>query len=172
MKKVYGILLAALLVLVAGCTKVEQGNYKEGTYFGFDAKNQQTAVVYVDSTGKIKSVFVDAVYGQKQTDGTTVYTTKQILGDAYGMKSASAAGNEWYEQIKLLTDKVVEEQGIDWLVFKYRVTNANGDLEFTATKPDAQTEAQKNYTDSVAGVTININPSYTAIKNALDKAAK
>jgi hypothetical protein len=172
MKKVYGLLIALTLILLTGCTKVEEGKYKEGTYFGADLSNKHTAVVYVDNTGKVKSVLIDAIYGKKQADGTTSFTTKQMLGDDYAMKQSSPVGKEWYEQVKLLSDKVVAEQGLDWLVFKYRVTNANGDFEYTETKPADQTEEKKIYTDSVAGVTINISPSYNAIKDALTKALK
>lgn len=178
MKKLYVILIALTFVLVTGCTKVEQGNYKEGTYFGFDDVNKQTAVIYVDKDGMIKSVFIDAVYGQTQPDKTKVYTTKQILGDAYGMKTASAnmgiieGGAEWYEQVNAIATKVVEKQGIDWLKFKYRVTDENGVTTFTDTTPTGQTEKDKLYTDSVAGVTIHADASYNAVKSALDKAKK
>lgn len=178
MKKIGGLIVAALLILVTGCTKVSEGNYKEGMYFGFDATSKTTAVVYVDSQGMIKGVFIDAVYGQTQPDKTKVYTTKQILGDAYAMKTASAnmgiieGGAEWYEQMESLADKVVDEQGIDWLKFKYRVTDTNGVTTFTDTLPTGQTEADKLYTDSVAGVTIHVDASYNAIKSALDKAKK
>lgn len=172
MKKVYGIVLAALLVVVAGCTKVEQGNYKEGTYFGVDAAGTTTAVVYVDNSGKIASVFIDNVYGKKQADGTTVYTTKQALGTGYGMKTASSIGSEWFEQVDKFADKVVKEQGISWVEMKYRVAKTDGTFEFTSTKPDAQTEDKKNYTDSVSGVTISVDATVEAVKNALDKANK
>jgi major membrane immunogen (membrane-anchored lipoprotein) len=178
MKKVYGIIMIMLLVLVSGCTKVEQGKYKEGTYFGFDETSKTTAVVYADEKGFIKSVFIDVVYGQTQADKTKVYTTKQILGDAYGMKETSAnagvieGGAEWYEQMKSLSDKVIEEQGIDWLEFKYKATNDEGKTIFTDEMPTGKTEADKKYTDSVAGVTISVDADYKAVNAALDKALK
>lgn len=178
MKKVYGLLLVLTFAILTGCTPAEKGKYKEGTYVGIDETSQQTAVIYVDNSGMIKSVFIDAAYGKKQTDGTVVSTTKQILGDKYGMKGASAnmgiieGGAEWFEQMQSLADKVIDEQEIDWLDFKYRVDKTDGSYEFTSTKPADQTEADKLYTDSVAGVTIHINGSYAAVKNALDKAEK
>lgn len=171
MKKVYGIIIAVVLMLIAGCTPVAKGDYKEGTYFGYDETNRHTAVIYVDESGMIKSVFVDAAY-LAGAEGAKYATTKQMLGDGYGMKSASKIGSEWYEQIAKLTDKVIEEQGLDWLEFKYRVTTEDGDFEFTSDKPENQAEGDNKYTDSVAGVTIHVNESYTAIKSALDKAKK
>ena len=178
MKKLYVLLVAMTFILVTGCTKVEEGKYAEGTYFGFDEVSKHTAVIYVDDKGMIKSAIIDAVYGKKQPDGTTVYTTKQILGDAYGMKPASSnmgvieGGAEWYTQVNNFAAKVVEEQGLDWFEFKYRVTDVNGKTTFTDTTPTGQTEADKLYTDSVAGVTMHADASYNAIKNALDKAKK
>lgn len=180
MKKLVGIMIALTFVLITGCTKVEEnvGAYKEGTYFGFDEESKTTAVIYVNDKGMLKSVFIDAVYGKKQADNTTVYTTKQILGDAYGMKATSAnmgtieGGAEWYEQMENLASKVVAEQGIDFLEFKYRVTDEEGNVTFTDELPEGQTEDDKTYTDSVAGVTIHVDASYKAIKNALDQAKK
>lgn len=180
MKKISGIILTVLLVMISGCTKVEQGDYKEGTYFGFDEESKTTAVIYVDDKGMLKSVFIDAVYGKTLEDKTKVYTTKQILGDDYGMKTASEnmgeieGGAEWYEQMETLADKVVEEQGIDWLEFKYKVTDDGEPVKvtYTDTMPEGMTEEDKTYTDSVAGVTIHVDAVYNAVKSALDKAKK
>lgn len=181
MKKLYVILMVCALVLVTGCTKVDitaKGDFKEGTYFGFDDSTKTTAVIYVDEDGFIKSVFIDAAYGKKQTDGTTIYTTKQILHDDYGMKTTSnnmgiiVGGAEWYEQMDAVTDKVVSEQNIDWLKFKYRVTDEDGVTSFTDTLPEGQTEKDKLYTDSVAGMTIHADGCYNAIRSTLDQAKK
>src|SRR5574344_1629459 len=96
MKKFLPILAFALICLV-GCTKVNEvtGNYKEGTYFGakeyesYGVKYVTTATIYVGSDGMIKTCFIDSTYTKD-----SVNTTKKTLGDAYGMKSASAsAGN-------------------------------------------------------------------------------
>jgi hypothetical protein len=178
MKKFYGILFLSLIFIMTGCEKVAEGDYKEGTYFGYDENSKTTAVLYVNEEGLIKSLFVDCAYLKTLTDGTKVATTKQILGDAYGMKSASSnmgiidGGAEWYEQINNLTKKRVEEQGLDWFEFEYKVANSDGTYTFTSEKPDSQKEEDKLYTDSVAGVTIHVDGSYNAIKNALEKAAK
>ncbi len=158
MKKIVVSLLLVCFLMVTGCTPVnEEGKYKEGTYFGaskvyesYGSKFVSTAVVYVGEDGKIKSVFIDATYNKDE-----VNTTKKVLGDDYGMKSTSAnigvipGGAEWYEQINKLEKKIVEEQGLDWLVWK---------------------DTQQTKTDSVAGVTITVDSYYEAVKNALDQA--
>lgn len=154
------LLTGLLTLLVCGCTPVAtenaKGEYKEGTYFGSyeEADGEKTltttAYVYVDETGMIKSVSLDCTYLK---DG--VYTTKKALGDDYGMKNVSAnmgnieGGAEWYEQAKTFEDKVVEEQGLDWLVW------SDGD---------------ETKTDSVSGVTMKVNGFVKAINDALDDA--
>ncbi len=150
MKKYFGIFCALVLCLLlfTGCEKVSTGEYKEGTYFGtyedtYGGSNAvATAVVYVDSTGMIKSVFLDTTYTKDE-----VLTTKKTLGDDYGMKSHSEAGKEWYEQVNLLEAKVVENQGISFI-----------ELD------------EDGKTDAVAGVTMKINALYKALENALEQA--
>ncbi|HHU54373.1 MAG TPA: FMN-binding protein [Mollicutes bacterium] len=151
MKKFLVTLMIFALVLVTGCTKVEDmGDYKEGTYFGTYTDNYggsesvATAVVYVDETGNVKSVFLDTTHVK---DG--INTTKKTLGDDYNMKVASPIGKEWHEQVKALEDKIVAEQGLDWLEWS----------------DEDQTE-----TDSVSGVTMKINALYRAVEDALNLA--
>ena len=154
-KLILGLVLISLL-FVTGCTSVEKGDYKEGTYFGYveDTKNGvvtiTSAVVYVNDNGMIKSVFLDSTYNKDSKN-----TTKKALGDAYGMKATSAnlgvipGGAEWFEQAKSLETKIVEEQGLDWLVWK---------------------DEAKTKTDSVSGVTITVSSYYKAVENALSQA--
>lgn len=141
------LMLVVSLFVFTGCEKVETGNYKEGTYFGtyednYDGKAVATAVVYVDANGVIKSVFLDTVYEKND-----VLTTKKALGDEYNMKSASEAGKEWYEQVNLIENKVIENQGIEFMTL-----NEDGK------------------TDTIAGVTMKVNALYEALNNALSKA--
>ena len=140
-------MLVVSLFVFTGCEKVETGNYKEGTYFGtyednYDGKAVATAVVYVDANGVIKSVFLDTVYEKND-----VLTTKKALGDEYNMKSASEAGKEWYEQVNLIENKVIQNQGIEFMTL-----NEDGK------------------TDTIAGVTMKVNALYEALNNALSKA--
>lgn len=156
MKKILTILVClVVLVTFSGCEKVSKGKYKEGTYYGTDTyesygkKYVTTAVIYVNESGLIKSCFIDSTYIKDN-----VYTTKKTLKDAYGMKETSKSkgvipgGAEWYEQVKVIEDKVVSEQGIDWV--KYDSTNT--------------------YLDSVSGVTISASTYVKAIDNALKEA--
>lgn len=158
MKKILLSLSLLLIVFLVGCEKVEEGKYKEGTYMGTykytsSGKNYVTnAVIYVDDAGMLKSVYIDSTYFKED-----VYTTKKALGDAYGMKANSAklgvieGGAEWYEQIKTFEDKVVAEQGIDWVTF---------------------TDEAKTKTDAVSGVTISVDTYHAAVKSALEQAKK
>lgn len=150
MKKYLGVicLLVLCLFVFTGCEKVSEGKYKEGTYYGSvvddygGAKNVAYAVVYVDSNGLIKSVFLDTVYTK---DG--VNTTKKTLGIDYGMKARSEAGKEWYEQVNLIEAKVVENQDISFIKLN-----------------------DEGKTDSIAGVTMKVEALYKALNNALDQA--
>lgn len=153
MKKIL-ISLICLLSLT-GCEKIVEGNYKEGTYMGSDTFTSYgkqyvtTSVIYVDSNGVIKSCYIDSTYVK---DG--INTTKKVLKDDYGMKETSKnigvieGGKEWYEQVKVIEDKVVENQGIDWV--KY---------DETGTK-----------LDGVSGVTITVDSYIRATSKAIEQA--
>ena len=151
MKKYFKIFLAVMVCvfLFTGCEKVNVGDYKEGTYYGSVVDNYggaavASAVVYVDSTGMIKSVFLDTVYSKDD-----VLTTKKTLGNAYNMKPASEVGKEWYEQVNLIEAKVIENQNITFMTL-----NDDGK------------------TDAIAGVTMKIDALYKALENALNQAKK
>jgi len=156
MKKIYIFSMFILLLIISGCTPVENGNYEAGTYYGTAVdsyggeNNIATAVVYVNSSGVIESVFLDTTYTK---DG--VVTTKKTLGSEYGMKNASESignipgGAEWYEQANNLENKVVEEQGLEWLTWS---------------------DNEQTITDSVSGVTIKIDALVEALNNALNQA--
>lgn len=79
------------------------------------------AATTTDASGKITSCAIDASItdvnfdktGKITTDLNSTFQTKQELGDAYGMKSASGIGKEWYEQANgfasYVTGKTVDE---------------------------------------------------------------
>jgi major membrane immunogen (membrane-anchored lipoprotein) len=159
MKKVLLGFILLMALFVVGCEKVEDGKYVEGTYLGVKDtvdrngdKFVTTALVNVDDKGMISNVFIDVTYNK---DG--VNTTKKILGDAYGMKATSAnigvieGGAEWYEQVLVIENKVVSEQGIEWLTFK---------------------SEDPTKTDAVSGVTITVTDYHAALVNALEQAKK
>lgn len=150
MKKLMILLLLTTLT-ITGCEKVSDG-YKEGTYKGEaidnygGEENIATAEVTVDSNGKIVSVVLDTTYTK---DG--VKTTKKTLGSGYGMKIGNSdygiSNLEWDEQIKLLEQFVVDNNGIDKI------------------KLDSDSK-----TDAVSGCTIKIDALYKALENAIEKA--
>lgn len=152
MRKYFKVLFMVMLCvfLFTGCEKVNEGNYKEGTYYGYvidnygGSESATTAVVYVDESGLIKSVFLDTVY--KSGD---VLTTKKTLGDGYNMKPASEVGKEWYEQVNLIESKVIENQNITFISL-----NEDGK------------------TDTIAGVTMKVDALYKALEKALEQAKK
>ena len=150
MKKLMILLLVTTLT-ITGCEKVSDG-YKEGTYKGEaignygGEENIATAEVTVDSNGKIVSVVLDTTYTK---DG--VKTTKKTLGYGYGMKIGNSdygiSNLEWDEQVKLLEQFVVDNNGIDKI------------------KLDSDSK-----TDAVSGCTIKIDALYKALENAIEKA--
>jgi hypothetical protein len=166
--KVIIILVFGISVTLVFQNSFSFGKYKEGTYFGYDKESKDTAVVYVDSKGKIKSVKVDAVYIQYNADGTCKYTkmfygqrqcvgtTKQILKEEYGMKKVSSVEKEWYEQADVFANKVIKEQGLDWM----DVPKVNA------------TELNVSKLDGLSSVTIDTLGIYNAVNNALEQARK
>lgn len=154
MKKL-GILLVmfSAFLLLVGCEKVsEEGSYQEGTYFGHvvdtygGSENEAMATIYVGANGKIESVFLDTTYSKE--NGTT---TKKALGNDYNMKTYSSATLEWYEQIELLEQAVIKNQGIEFIKW---------------------TDTENSKTDSVSGVTIKVDALYQALQQALNQAKK
>ena len=136
------------LALLSGCSK----GYTEGVYTGTaidtygGQSNTATAIVTVDSNGKITDVDLDTTY---KKDG--VSTTKKTLGSDYGMYGnpyGSQVG-EWYEQVEALEENVVENQGLSGI------------------KLD-----DEGYTDTVSGCTIKIDALYEALEDALNQAKK
>lgn len=149
-------------LILTGCEKVENGIYKEGNYFG--SSGIHTASVTVDKNGQLISVFIDAAYieyenGQckemEEEYGTEkcIPTTKKTLREKYGMKQTSAnigkipGGAEWYEQVETLEKKIIEDQGLSKISVR-----------------------EDGKTDSVSGVTIEVDEMYQAVFKALEQA--
>ncbi len=71
---------------------------------------QSLAIAAIDDSGKVLDVWIDAVVhdiafnakGELTADLKALGATKRELGDAYGMKKASAIGKEWWEQADAL----------------------------------------------------------------------
>lgn len=148
MNKKLCLLGAVSLILLSGCSK----GYVEGVYTGTAVdnyggqSNTATAIVTVDSNGKITDVNLDTTYTK---DG--VETTKKTLGTDYGMYGVEYGSQvgEWYEQVEALEENVVSNQGLDGI------------------KLDSD-----GYTDTVSGCTIKIDALYEALEVALNHAKK
>ena len=149
MKKI-GILLSLLFLMFGTGCEVITGNYKEGTYFGYAYDDvydsYATAVIYVDASGTIQSVFIDSTYINKEKSDTTA-STKRVEGRDYNMKTyyPSAAG-EWYEQAEALEKYIVDHQGLDVIL------------------------NEEGKTDAISGATINLTAIQEAVNNALKQA--
>lgn len=148
MKKKIIVLSLTSLLLFSGCSK----GYKEGVYTGTASDsyggqdNTATAVVTIDSNGKITDVDLDTTYTK---DG--VKTTKKELGSAYGMYNVpyGSTVGEWDTQVTALEEYIVENQGIDKLTLD-----------------------EDGKTDAVSGCTIKIDALYEAVNDALKQAKK
>ncbi len=71
--------------------------------------NATFAAVVTDTDGKIICCTVDSLEAKADTDAITenigyTFPTKNMLGDDYGMKTASGIGKEWYEQAQSFAD--------------------------------------------------------------------
>jgi len=79
---------------------------KDGKFQSYNSM----AIAAIDDSGKVLDVWIDAVVhditfnakGELTSDATALGATKRELGDAYGMKKASAIGKEWWEQADAL----------------------------------------------------------------------
>jgi len=148
MKKKICLLGIVSLLLLSGCSK----GYKEGVYTGSASDtyggqdNIATAVVTIDSEGKITDVELDTTYTK---DG--VQTTKKALGSEYGMYGHAYGSKvgEWYQQVEALEQYVIDNQGIEELSLD-----------------------DDGYTDAVSGCTIKIDALYEALDSALKQAKK
>ena len=170
MKKIYSLLLAALLCFsVCACGKSENATeYKLG--LGFigneeplkDGKAQfdaTVAAVVTDGNGKIVACKIDSIENAvKVTDGVidkqnTDFRTKQELGDEYGMKEYSPIKKEWYEQADFLADYVVG-------------MTANEVLQIKTTDKDGKKTATEDII--TAGCTIDISEFIAAVIEGCD----
>lgn len=117
------------------------------------------AVTTTNADGKITSAVIDAVQadvnfdatGKVTTDLTAAVPSKNELGDAYGMKSASAIGKEWNEQAAAYA--------------AYAVGKTADEVNATAV-----TEGVPSDADLAASVTVHIADFNTVITKAVNSA--
>jgi hypothetical protein len=138
----------------------------DGATNGEAAGYSKMVGVLVDEDGVIVDCVIDAVQskvefssaGKIVTALDSTFDSKNVLGDAYGMKVASGIQKEWYEQAAFLADYVVGKTIED-------VKGIALDAEGTATDEEL-----------LAGVTMHIGPYLAviekAVANATDLGAK
>jgi len=136
MKKIFKLLTVFILV----CSLTMAGDYTPGTYRsskeathsrGFSYTNFITMVV--GEGGRIEQIFIDATFPVDARDLSKGFSTKQVMGDSYGMKLASEIGREWNEQADAIADHVVENQEI---AFKMNEDRTTDDIAGASVKVD------------------------------------
>ena len=122
-----------------------------------------TAVaVTVGSDGKILKCSIDGLRAQIEfsdkgkllTPATTVFKSKNELGEAYGVKKASKIGKEWNEQAEAFA--------------KYVVGKTADEVKGIAVSSEGKATAS----ELTASVTIHVGDFVTAVQNAQDLGAK
>ena len=157
-----GLLVLGGFFLLLGCEPVDDndvatGDYEPGMYTGYHVQEEgpyagvATAVVFVDENGAIAEVYLDATH----LVGDEMPHSKKALGDDYNMRPTSEeigaipGGAEWDEQAEAVEEKIVAEQGLDWVSY------------------DDEDEVD---VDAVSGATMIITELVEAAEEALEKA--
>lgn len=150
MKKIIKLTVLFLLMAVV----VSAGGYKTGVYRGSRVMLSQGyphtdfVTIVVGGKGKIVAVLIDATYPVDTKNYNKGFTTKQLLGDDYGMRRGSSIDREWNEQVDAIAEDIIKNQGI----------------KFKLEKDGAP--------DGVAGATINVEPYVRIIEEILEEARK
>lgn len=111
------------------------------------------AAVLLDGEGRIAQCIIDVVQSQLKfsnegkivTDLGTQVKSKNELGDAYGMRAASAIGKEWYEQAAAFAASVIGKTAGE-------VATTPMDETGKPTEPDVLAGVTVTVTDMVAAV--------------------
>jgi hypothetical protein len=144
----------------ASNTTIADSISADGATNGEAAGYSKMVGVLVDEDGVIVDCVIDAVQPKVEFDSAgklvtaldTTFDSKNVLGDAYGMKKASAISKEWNEQAAFLADYVVGKTVEDLDGIALDAEGAPTDEELTA------------------GVTIHIAPYLAVIKEAVANA--
>lgn len=127
MKKVLGLL--SVFTVISSLTMA--GDFTPGTYKaakeashrgGFNYTN--FVVMEVDESGDIESLYLDATFPVDTKDLSKGFSTKQIMGDSYGMRAASPIEKEWDEQADAIAAHVVANQEVAFKVNEDKTTDA------------------------------------------------
>lgn len=99
------------MAVVSSMTKSADAGEKDGSA----QIDSVAAVIVLDEDGVIVDCVIDTIQskmvfdaeGKLVTSVDTLFDSKKILKDAYGMKPASGIGKEWYEQIAVFEEYVI-----------------------------------------------------------------
>jgi len=151
MKKLATFLIAlAFVSVLAACNGDDEYAYNPGLYLGYTENGDTTlAYVYVDADGDIADVLIDTASEKDVDDDETVAATKRAYNGGEGYEMSPDSDYLWVEQVDMLADEVVENNGIPELDL-----DEEGDIEG----------------DTLAGVTISVDGYLEAIEDALAQA--
>lgn len=104
-----------LLTGFASITTIDKSKDASGDDEGLAQADSTVVALTLDSSGKIMDCIIDGVQtkiniskeGKVTTDLKTTFEPKSILGDKYGMKTASKIGREWNEEADALAKYVI-----------------------------------------------------------------
>lgn len=147
MKKIIFILSFVLLTVGALGEGYKPGIYRESnTTIGSKYAATDYITIIINDEGKIQNVLIDSLLPIDEKDISKGYTSKQLVGDNYGMKKASKIGKNWDEQAEIISKNIVDNQGITFTV-----------------KEDRKT-------DGIVGATIKVQGYVELINKILDRA--
>ena len=129
----------------------QDGQCEAYTYYAAVTVNADGIVTACRIDSTIGTVTFDAT-GKITADVTARIATKQELGDAYNMKSASSIGKEWNEQANAFADYVVGKTAAE----------IDGIAVDESTKPTGA--------DLTASVTVPVGPFKAAVLKAIANA--
>jgi hypothetical protein len=141
------ILMMLVITINLFATEYNPGNYTLSSK-GFKENTTNFATLTIGKDGKIQNLLIDVIIPIDKDNLKKGYTTKRIAGDNYGMKKESKIGKEWYEQIDIVAERIVNDQGVNF------TANSDGRV------------------DTIAGATIRVGEYLPLIEDLLKKAIK
>lgn len=136
------ILFVVLSMLLFGCSSKPVEKSAEGSYTN-DKGDKSTASIDLEDDKIVKVSLDEIAAGETKS--------KKELGDAYGMKDASAIKKEWYQQVEFL-EEYIAKHGVDGISL------------------DSNGKAESN--DVKSGCTISIKNLIEAVEEAEEEAEK
>lgn len=99
----------------AAITTIDKSKDASAAAEGLAQTDSSVVALTLDSSGKITNCIIDGVQtkigissdGKVTTDLKTTVDSKDVLGDKYGMKTASKIGKEWNEETAALAKYVI-----------------------------------------------------------------